>query len=184
MLLAEGDNLARYIAKSPFSKLDNGAPVPELIARLGIYMHWLSDRASHANCTNAKRSKLSGPDSDGNYTINLDTLRCNAISHAMSHYWEQGLGDKVTRGSEAALRLYAEELGAFAARYRPQHPEWFREVPPSLSMVYIVGMPANPGVTLSASLERSATKRIKIIMDALEENNFDPIPGFTTFCNE
>ena len=183
-LLAEGDNLARYIAKSPFSKLDNGAPVPELIARLGIYMHWLSDRASHANCTNAKRSKLSGPDSDGNYTINLDTLRCNAISHAMSHYWEQGLGDKVTRGSEAALRLYAEELGAFAARYRPQHPEWFREVPPSLSMVYIVGMPANPGVTLSASLERSATKRIKIIMDALEENNFDPIPGFTTFCNE
>ena len=93
-------------------------------------------------------------------------------------------GDKVTRGSEAALRLYAEELGAFAARYRPQHPEWFREVPPSLSMVYIVGMPANPGVTLRASLERSATKRIKIIMDALEENNFDPIPGFTTFCNE
>ena len=93
-------------------------------------------------------------------------------------------GDKVTRGSEAALRLYAEELGAFAARYRPQHPQWFREIPPSLSMAYIVGMLENPGVALRASLEKIATKRIKIIMDALEENNFDPIPGFTTFCNE
>jgi hypothetical protein len=51
-------------------------------------------------------------------------------------------------------------------------------------MAYIVGMPANPGVTLRAALEKSATKRVKVIMDALEENNFDPIPGFTTFCNE
>ena len=183
-LLAEANNLGRYIAQSPFSKLDDGTPVPELVARLGIYMHWLSDRASHASCTNAKASKLVGPSDSGDYTISLDTLRCNAISHAMAHYWEQGIGDKVTSGSEATLRLYVKELDAFANKYRLQHPNWFRENQPPLSMAYIVGMPASPGVTLRASLEKSAKKRIKIIMDALEENNFDPIPGFRTFCNE
>ena len=37
-----------------YAKMANGKPVPELIARMGIFLHWLSDRASHWYCTDAR----------------------------------------------------------------------------------------------------------------------------------
>jgi len=183
VIVAEGSNFGDYLARSPFARLENGAPVPELIARLGIFMHWLSDRASHASCTNTEASRVTGPDPDGNFIITLDTYACNALTHGMEHYWEQGMGDKTTPGSEAALRLYYQELSEFAQEYRDLHPSWFRAGFESLPYDQVVGTQSQPGVTLRATLDKNASKRVAIIMSALEDHSFEAIPGFDTLCN-
>ncbi len=39
----------------------------------------------------------------------------------MEHYWEQGMGDETTPGSEAALRLYYQELQEFVNEQRDKN---------------------------------------------------------------
>ncbi len=184
VLRAEGGNFGEYLSQGPFARLENGDPVPELIARLGIFMHWISDRASHASCTNSEKSRVTGPDENGDYLITLDTYRCNAITHGMEHYWEQGMGDETTPGSEAALRLYYQELQEFVNEQRDKNPSWFRAELTPLPFEYVVGTQARPGITLKATLEKDARKRVGIIVDALKDQSLMAIPGFETFCNQ
>lgn len=69
---------------------DPPGPVPEAVARFGIYLHWVADRASHWYCCDASQSGIvTVPASDGDYYngfMYLGTGACNFINHGMVHY--------------------------------------------------------------------------------------------------
>lgn len=73
------------------------------MARLGVYLHWVADRASHWYCTDSNGSGIAGvkgEDGDYNLYLYLDGKRgCSFITHSMAHYWvcEEG-GEGLGRG--------------------------------------------------------------------------------------
>ena len=95
-----------------------GEPLPEIIARAGIYLHALQDRISHYQC--GDRSFATGPDASGVYFVDYDTYsegNCSQAAHADGHYREIGLKPdqaELPAQTAAALRSTYEELTRWA----------------------------------------------------------------------
>jgi hypothetical protein len=70
---------------------DNGEPVPETVAKMGVYLHWVADRASHWYCTDSSESGIMGvKKSDKEYDLYMwlgAAEGCNFVTHGMAHYW-------------------------------------------------------------------------------------------------
>lgn len=86
-------------------------------ARLGIYLHALSDRISHHVCTD--RTTLVGPSGLARtFEVDLSNPDCTQGVHALRHVWEVGVDQQLLaaehRTLEAALSLAYTELVAFA----------------------------------------------------------------------
>ena len=68
-----------------YAKMPDGKPVPELVARMGVYLHWVADRASHWYCTDAPGSgvtavpKRAGNTSHYDLFLYLDPNACNFV---------------------------------------------------------------------------------------------------------
>jgi hypothetical protein len=62
--------------------------VPEAVARFGIYLHWIADRASHWYCCDASRSGLVTIREKDYYNsfVFLGVNACNFVNHGMVHY--------------------------------------------------------------------------------------------------
>jgi len=105
-------------------------------ARLGIYLHALQDRISHARCLDA--STLTGPFAEGADFVNgTDAKECAAPLHLLRHVWEVGSRqaplEEADRTLEAALGATWDELLAYAeargfASGRAARPRFRRRV--------------------------------------------------------
>jgi len=161
--------------------------VPELIARMGIYLHWIADRASHWYCTDAGGSGIVGVKSKipNEYRIYmyLENMPCFFLTHGMVHYWEQGV-TKLAPGSYTALKYQFDELKAFREKFLNVHPEWFRPKAQPLTSAQVVGTYMSPGILFKITLIEDAELRMKAEMDALANLNLPPIPGFEQLCPE
>ena len=78
-------------SQNGYATLKNGEPVPEVVARIGIFIHWVADRASHWYCNDASKSGnfavKNGTDGDYNLFLYLDPKPCSFVEHSMVHYW-------------------------------------------------------------------------------------------------
>lgn len=63
------------------------APQEASLAKLGIFLHALGDRASHHMCTDRSWFYRQA---NGNYTSRYDSVACGQGSHFLWHAWEQG----------------------------------------------------------------------------------------------
>ncbi len=88
-------------------------------ARMGIYLHALGDRISHAVCTDAGTITAPAPGQPA-FQIDLNVPTCDQGPHALRHEFETGTnfealeaGDRTT---EAMLSMAYDELVAFAGQ--------------------------------------------------------------------
>ena len=54
--------MQNYFDSGEYAKLENGDSVPEIIARMGLFLHMVHDRSSHYYCTDSEKTKVYGPD--------------------------------------------------------------------------------------------------------------------------
>jgi len=165
---------------------DPPGPVPEIIARFGIYLHWLSDRNSHWYCCDASSSGVVGVRDGSHYNLfmYLATKPCNFVHHGMVHYWEQGVSQLAPGSYYALVNLY-KELKAFKTKHLSAHPEWFRPDAASKEMSFeqVVGTKQMPGILYNITNIPNAVNRFKAEMDALEAYGLPPMPGFEKMCS-
>eukprot|EP00658_Telonema_sp_P-2_P042676 TRINITY_DN3066_c0_g1_i2.p1 TRINITY_DN3066_c0_g1~~TRINITY_DN3066_c0_g1_i2.p1 ORF type:complete len:234 (-),score=40.04 TRINITY_DN3066_c0_g1_i2:351-1052(-) len=174
--------LEEYLAASEFAKLKSGSPVPAVIARMGIYMHLLADRTSHYWCTNSDRSGLiPHPTEEGNFTSRLDQLACNFVTHAMEHFWEQGVDIPLANQSWAAVGLYFQELSAFKTEVETA-AQWFNSSAVLVTQHQLLGTYQQPGPLATAMMKRNITERIGSLQRIVRQFGWAPVPGFETDC--
>eukprot|EP00128_Syssomonas_multiformis_P010995 Colp12_sorted_trinity150504_noHs@23989 len=172
-----------------YATMDDGTPVPELVARMGVYLHWIADRASHFYCTDASGSGVAAVKNGTGYDLYLylETKACNFVTHGMVHYWEQGVA-YLAPGTYSALLLTYRELLAFRRANLIKHPEWFRPCAKANSAVLseklVVGTYSEPGILFNMTLILEADKRMEAEIEALRQYNLPPMPGFETMCKE
>jgi hypothetical protein len=97
------------------------------VAQMGIYLHSLQDRPSHAAyCGNLSGSYMQFL-STGDIQLNYNT-NCGAYPHAVTHMQEFGTGSRsLPLRSYTGLTYTFDELVFFARYYGTAHPEWFRD---------------------------------------------------------
>ena len=163
------------------NKLQDGNPVPLLIAKMGIYMHLLADRTSHYYCTDVEGKSaivhVNGGEED-DLALYLDTHMCNAVMHGSEHSWEQGVDQPLAPQSYAALQLYYQELLSFRKLVETSHPTWFIHGAVPKPYKDMVGTVTNPGVLDRAFVLRDAQDRFNAILAAIDQFGFDRPPGF------
>ena len=186
--------LEAQAAKYGYSKLADGSVVPEVVARMGFYLHWVADRASHWWCCDASQSGAAAVEEqlpNGNKFYNLylylDPLQCNFAVHSMDHYWEQGMGGKGTihslaPGSFAALQYIYRALSEFRLEFLHKNPEFFRPGAVPYRESVIVGSTLKPGYLYKIVQIVDANQRFQAEMKALATLNLPPMPGFETVC--
>jgi len=102
-----------------FEDSDPDAPVPASIVRMGMYLHVLQDRISHATCGDA--STVNEPDTTGYFHFNYSPAECTQDQHAVRHYEEIGFPPAQTPERVYSSLSYAwDEMVQFAKL----HPEW------------------------------------------------------------
>jgi hypothetical protein len=203
---------AKYLSSQSkmngYAKLANGESVPVDVAKMGIYLHWVADRASHWYCTDAsgsgiasvlkKPAKPSKKHQRGKKNITpinnqydvymyLDPMACNFLEHGMVHYWEQGMNGEglissLAPGSYGALRMMFLETKAFRDEHIKQHPEWFRPNAIPLSFDLVIGTDSKPGILYNVTAIPEADVRFEEWMNQLAKYNLPPLPGFETTC--
>lgn len=173
-------DMESYLASSSHGRVANGSPVPVELARLGIFMHYLADRASHNYCTDVKGNAIySNGSPNDDLDLKLSVSACNAIKHGMYHFWEQMVKKPLSPQSYAALNLYYEQLVAFRMKYEKYNPEWF--VRESLSVDQaraIIGTEMVDGVL--DVIIRSSDPRIRYerFLEALDKAGYQRPPGW------
>eukprot|EP00122_Pirum_gemmata_P006579 Pgem_evm1s6021 len=143
-------------------------PVSEKIARMGLLVHWVSDRASHYYCNDAPGSgfALLKKDNSSEYDVNLfmDKGQCSVGIHSITHYWETG-HDHLAPGTYSALKSTYLILKEFKDKNKDIHPEWFSENYTDgasfkeLSFEEVVGNYDNRGLIFNATLKTTAYER-------------------------
>lgn len=176
--------LKAQATKNGYAKMSDGSVVPELIARMGIFLHWIADRSSHWYCTDApgsgsvvvKRNKASYDV----YTY-LDTAACNWQMHGETHYWEQGV-NKMAPATYGALRSIYSMLSYFRSKHIDKHPSWFRKGATLMSMDELVGTYEKPGIVFKFVMIVDPKERVKAEIRALKQYGLPAMPGFTRMC--
>jgi hypothetical protein len=166
-----------------YAKMRNGESVDPVVAKFGVYLHWLVDKASHWYCTDASKSGhtiVFDEEKPGEYEVYcyLDNIECHYLTHMMSHYWEQGLTG-MTPSSYAALVLQYKELLNFREKFIDARPDWFRwPVKAPMNFRRIIGDYENPGDLFEINQISDPVERYQACADWLEKKNLPPIPGF------
>lgn len=176
--------IREYLEESEFGKLENGDPVPLLIAKFGTFLHMLADRTSHYWCTDSERTGwYPVPDQDGNFTAQMDTRACNAVTHAMQHYWEQGVDSPLAPQSWAAISLFYDELLAFRDQVKDARQLFFNASFSTVPKETLIGTEAAPGTLASALMERNVTRRVGELNRLVVEMGAGQKPGWESDCN-
>jgi hypothetical protein len=186
---------------------DPPGAVPEIVARFGIFLHWVADRASHWYCCDASSSGVKAVKQGDHYNLflYLSKSACNFINHGMVHYvshtvscklflteltiiykkskWEQGVSELAPGSYYALVNTYKLVL-EFRNKYIQSNPEWFRPGAKVLSLHQIVGNKANPGILYKITNIPNAVERFHAEVQALKEYNLPPMPGFETMCKQ
>lgn len=164
--------------------LDPPGPVPEVVARFGIYLHWLHDRASHWYGCDASGSGIVAVWENARvkqkYRLYhyLETKAFNFVRHGVQHYNEQGIPTRLAPGTFAALQYTYEELLSFRKRFVLTNPDWFDlNYQPLLSEATILGNEKNRGVLYNATMIKSASERYYYLIQAMIQYNLPLIPG-------
>ena len=182
--------LEQQAAKFGYAKLSDGSVVPEVVVRMGFYLHWVADRASHWWCCDASQSGVAAVKEDsGDYNLYLylDPLQCNFAIHSMDHYWEQGMGGKgaihsLAPGSFSALQYIYRALAEFRAEFLDKNPEFFRPGAVPYKESVIVGSTLNPGYLYKIVQIVDANQRFQAEVQALAKLKLPPMPGFEMAC--
>lgn len=174
-----------------------GTKVPNEIARIGIYIHWLADRNSHYFCTDSGDSGIKIKPRDdatqrlygGEYDLDLelDEDMCNWVRHGMMHMWEQGMvGDELEPAAYAALRGVYVTLQQFKADMEKEKENqwWFRSNATVYSFEDVVGTKQKPGVMYKATAAAKAEDRVRIFVESLVERGLPVLPGFEGMAEE
>lgn len=116
VIVSDGSPNGPQYAES-FDSVVGGGATRAANARLGIYLHALSDRISHHVCTD--RTALSGPSGIARtFEVDLSNQDCTQGLHALRHIWEVGVDQDLLsaedRTLEATLNAMYAELLAFA----------------------------------------------------------------------
>ena len=175
-----------------YASYANGQPVHELIARLGIFLHWVQDRSSHWYGMDAPGAGVAiyrdTPTVYRPYVYMDQQFYIN--KHAETHYWEQGMRTEIAPGTYAALVSTFNVLQAFQAKFAtsPSHAHLFHaraheaHVPVKDLFAELVGTPSHPGVLVEIAMEQDAHTRLARLIDELERRELPPMPGFETMC--
>mmetsp|Transcript_94782 Transcript_94782/g.300735 ORF Transcript_94782/g.300735 Transcript_94782/m.300735 type:complete len:290 (-) Transcript_94782:139-1008(-) len=187
-----GSSFGQYLRES-CSKgracMPQGGPVPELVARLGILLHYAVDRASHWYCTDAPGSgvmlqRAAGGDYEYDVVLYM-AESCNALTHMDTHYWEQGMGLSdayLSPATVGALHAMHGLLAEFADDFRSARPEWFDPRVSPMDAGRAIGTRESPGHLYNVVRHSKAVDRVRSLMEALRENNLPAIPGWETDC--
>jgi len=174
-------------ATSPYSRMSDGSKVSQAIARMGIFLHWVSDRASHFYCCDASESGISmyqmNNSAEYDLYMYMDTQQCNFVTHGLTHLWEQGATNALAPGSYSAMTLMYESLLKFRNQNLKNNSQWFDPEVEPLSLTEVVGNASNPGTMYAATMQQTAQGRVSYFVDALSENKLPPLPGFDTMCS-
>ena len=180
-------DFAGYVedATTPWSRMSDGSKVPQEIARMGIFLHWINDRSSHFYCTDAAQSGVrKGESESGDYDLEIlfDKEQCNFVTHALEHLWEQGMvGDVLAPGSYSALKGLYERLSEFREQHLEDRSEWFREGANVLEFGEVVGNERERGTMYKAIVLTTAAERVEFFVQSLSANDLPPLPGFEKF---
>jgi len=167
---------------APFSRLENGSAVPATIAKMGTYLHMLADRTSHYWCTDSQYSGVYLMDDKHNFTASLDKRKCNFVTHAMKHYWEQGVETPLAPQSWATLGLYYDEILALKKTHGAHH--FFNYSFSPVSKQELIGDPNAPGKLPVEVVKRDAGERVGGLHRLIRDLRLAPIPGFETNCGK
>ena len=173
-----------------YATMSTGEPVPELIARMGIFLHWAADRASHWYMCDADGSGITAfPLDDAGKTfllyLYMDARASFFVEHGMVHYWEQGVEPTLAPGTYSALVHLYRLLKEFRDANVVRNPSWFRrDGTAPLSEAQVVGTYAKPGLLFNITMIREADKRFFAEVDALKALGLPPMPGFDAPCGD
>lgn len=171
--------------------MPQGGPVPELIARLGIVLHYAVDRASHWYCTDAPGTgvmlqRTAGKDYEYDLVLYM-AESCDVRMHASTHYWEQGMGmaeSYLSPATVGALHAMHGLLAEFAGAFRGDRPDWFDARVKPMEAMRAIGSREKPGYLYNIVRHTAAVDRVGSLMKALEENGLPPIPGWEKACGQ
>lgn len=152
--------------------------VPAIIARMGIYLHFLQDRISHYQCSDA--SIVNEPDKDGYFHYTYSTEQCTADLHAVRHYEELGFPAALIPQRTYSAMIYTwDELVSFAQ----MHPQ-FLEVqfsPAQLKLMKeeVIGNKSRPGILFTDAISKqSACERVQAIVRLNDAYGLQQMPGY------
>jgi len=116
----------------------------------------------------------------------LDAQSCNAITHSLTHFWEQGMGTRDSYLSPAtvgALNEMYSVLSDFKHKFQSQHAEWFNPTVHEMSSDDVIGTAERPGYLYDMVRHRRGSKRLQAHMEALQKAGLPPIPGWEKDCH-
>ncbi len=180
--------LQEYLANNTQYAVLNNGTVPQEIARIGIFTHWVADRASHWFCTDAPATGISilNVTDAKNYQLGfwMSSSQCNFIRHGLVHQYEQGGSGAgpIAPGSYSAIVSAFNIIEEWANKFRPLHPEWFNPAVKPLSFAQVVGTDSAPGALYNVTVERFAAARVQMVNDYLKQFGLPLAPGLETAC--
>mmetsp|Transcript_33901 Transcript_33901/g.91773 ORF Transcript_33901/g.91773 Transcript_33901/m.91773 type:complete len:625 (-) Transcript_33901:378-2252(-) len=190
----EGSTFGLYLQESCAKGracMPEGGSVPELIARLGVLMHYAVDRASHWYCTDAPGTgvmlqRAAGKDYEYDLVLYMADS-CDLVTHADTHYWEQGMGMAdayLSPATVGALHKMHEFLAEFADAFRGSRPEWFDARIKPMDAMRAIGTRQRPGYLYDIVRHTQAADRVGSLMQALKDNGLPPVPGWERACDQ
>ena len=160
------------------------------LARLGVYLHWVADRASHWYMTDSPHSGIVARqrNDDNNKTkgyelyLYLDSFTGSFVNHGYQHMMEQAMmkanNYHLAPGSYAAMRAFYRELKDFKDRFRSTKPEWFDDAKVEQPFEVMVGTYEKPGAVFRMAGPRKAEERVAAMVHILAELDLPPMRGF------
>jgi hypothetical protein len=137
-------DLQGHLNQSPARLADGVTPVPLALLKIGVYLHSLMDRVSHAPAL--LPLTLSGPPAN----LTFDSPVSFPFPHTYLHFEEVGIPVLSPR-TETALALAYDELVVFAG----QHPEFMAKHPRIAAKLEVV-----PPLVYLVLNQRSAAVRL------------------------
>ena len=162
-VLANNDSFQAYITPHDVS-----------FAKMGIFVHALSDRYSHHMCTDHSYFYQTP---DKNYTSAYSSLYCAQGSHFLWHVWEQG-----TNQTDANLKLEHQTM-------RPALEATFDQ---------LLAYAKHKDIAINQTLDKQTiidelilvlqtfdpTERLQKMVELMEKNNVLPLPGHGSVAND
>ena len=165
--------------RSLWDDANTSAKVPASIVRMGMYLHVLQDRISHATCGDA--SVVHEPDALGYFRFNYSPDECTQDQHAVRHYEEIGFPPAQTPERVYSALSYAwDEMVQFAKL----HPEWLTHsyTPAQLAQRkhQIIGtrgaFTAGQAITDVVSVQ-DGCERLRAMIELTDAWGFEQMPG-------
>jgi len=104
--------------------------VPEQIVKFGVYLNFLADRVSNANCiTAAGTAMIKIRDDPAVYRIQYDPEMCSAANLAFNRFREIGQTSRIDEGTLSTVGLTWNEISAWAKEMVRSVPS-FRAISP------------------------------------------------------